>query len=79
MISLTDNRHIPPEKIPDLAVDKNFIKYGLEATLLSVGVFPLGRVYNITYLPWKQSPAGAFDQISHFGIRIPFDVIRIRH
>ena len=45
----------------------------------TLDVLPLGRVYNITYLPWKQSPAGAFDQVSHFGIRIPFDVIGKRH
>jgi hypothetical protein len=36
-------------------------------------------VQNVTYSPRELCPFGASNQLSHFGVRVPDDVIRKRH
>jgi hypothetical protein len=79
LISLTDHLNIPSEEIADLTVDENFAKNPFPATLVLVNIVPHVHVQNVTYSPRELRPVGTFDQLSHFGVRAPDDVIGKRH
>ena len=75
LISLTDHRHIPPEKISNLTFYKNFAEHAVDVALFLVNAFPEVDVQNLPYSPRELRPFGAFDQLPHFRVRAPELVI----
>jgi len=75
LISLTDHLHIPPEKISNLSIDKNFTEYAVDVAVLLVSIVSHVHVQNMSYSPRELRPFGAFDQLPHFRVRAPELVI----
>ena len=71
LISLNDHLYIPPEKISNLAVDKNFTEHAVDVALFLVNAFPEVDVQNLSYSTRELRPVGAFNQLAHLRVRVP--------
>ena len=54
-------------------------EHAVDVTLFLVNAFPHVHAHDLSYSPRELRPVGAFDQLSHFGVWVPGDVITKRH